>query len=161
MLLAGQVGKPHGITGEVYVVPISDDARRFEPGSALSREDGSMLIVASARQHTNRFLVRFEGIETRNDAEGLRGPLFVAADDARTLEEDEFWPHDLEGCAVVRADGTEVGTVERVVTGPAQDLLEVATARGERLVPFVKEIVVAVDLDARTVTLDPPEGLLE
>jgi 16S rRNA processing protein RimM len=105
--------------------------------------------------------VKFEGVETRDEAERLRGPLFVPADDARGLEEDEFWPHELEGCAVVRADGTPVGTVNTVVTGTAQDLLEVSTERGERLVPFVKEIVVAVDLDARVVTLDPPEGLLE
>jgi 16S rRNA processing protein RimM len=161
MLLAGQVGKPHGLAGEVYVVPISDDARRFEPGSTLERDDGTSLVVESARHHTNRFLVKFAGVETRDEAERLRGPLFVPADDVRTLDEDEFWPHDLEGCAVVRADGTPVGTVTGVVTGAAQDLLEVATDFGERLVPFVKQIVTEVDLDGRKVTVDPPEGLLD
>jgi 16S rRNA processing protein RimM len=161
MLLAGQVGKPHGIAGEVYVVPISDDARRFEPGAALQREDGTTLVVETARHHTNRFLVKFEGVDSRDEAERVRGPLFVPAADARALEDDEFWPHDLEGCAVVLADGSPVGQVTSVVTGPAQDLLEIATPRGERLVPFVKEMVVGVDLDARTVTIDPPAGLLE
>lgn len=161
MLLAGQVGKPHGIAGEVYVVPISDDARRFEPGSVLQREDGTPLVVESARQHTNRFLVKFEGIDTRDEAETLRGPLFVPVEEARALEDDEYWPHELEGCDVVTPDGNHVGTVAGVVTGTAQDLLEVATDRGSRLVPLVKEIVTRVDVAARAVTVDPPEGLLE
>ena len=161
MLLAGQVGKPHGLAGEVYVVLISDDSRRFETGATLRREDGTELVVASARQHANRFLVKFEGVDSRDDAEALRGPLFVPSEDARALEDDEFWPHELEGCAVVRADGSEVGTVSRVVTGPAQDLLEVSMSRGERLIPLVKEIVVGIDRAGRTVTIDPPEGLLE
>ena len=161
MLLAGEVGKPHGIAGEVYVVPISDAPHRFEPGSVLRRDDGSTLVVQSTRHHTNRFLVKFEGVESRDAAEGLRGPLFIPSDDARELEDGEFWPHDLEGCTVVRAGGEEIGTVSRVITGPAQDLLEVLTPSGERLVPLVKEIVVGIDLDDRLVTVDPPEGLLE
>ena len=161
MLLAGQIGKPHGIAGEVYVEPISDDARRFEPGSTLWRDDGTTLVVEAARHHTNRFLVKFEGSGTREDAERLRGPLYVHAADARALDGDEFWPHDLEGCEVVDAGGAHIGSVTQVVGGPAQDLLEVSTDRGERLVPFVKEIVVKVDLAERRVTIDPPEGLLE
>jgi 16S rRNA processing protein RimM len=161
MLLAGQVGKPHGLAGEVYVVPISDDARRFEPGSVLQRDDGSSVVVESARSHTDRFLVKFEGVDTRNEAEQLRGPLFVSPDDARPLDDDEFWPHELEGCAVMGPGGEELGVVTRVLTGPAQDLLEVATERGERLVPLVKKIVTGVDLERRRITIDPPEGLLE
>lgn len=161
MLLAGQVGKPHGITGEVYVVPISDDARRFEPGSTLWRDDGSTLVIEAARRHTDRLLVRFEGIGTRDDAELLRGPLYIPPTELRDLEPDEFWPHDLEGCEVVISDGSVAGTVTAIVGGAAQDLMEIATERGPRLIPFVKEIIVGVDLDARRVTIDPPEGLLE
>jgi 16S rRNA processing protein RimM len=161
MLLAGQVGKPHGLAGEVYLVPISDDSRRFQPGSVLRREDGTALVVEAARRHTNRFLVKFEGVDTRDEAERLRGPLFVPAEEARALADDEFWPHELEGCSVVTPDGNRVGAVTGVVTGTAQDLLEVATERGPRLVPLVKEIVVGIDVGERTVTIDPPEGLLE
>ncbi|HEY7874757.1 MAG TPA: ribosome maturation factor RimM [Actinomycetota bacterium] len=160
MLLAGQVGKPHGISGEVYVVPISDDARRFEPGATLWRDDGGTLVVESSHDHADRFLVKFEGVTTRDEAEALRGPLYIPASEARALEDDEYWPHDLEGCAVV-VDGNTIGTVAQIVVGAAQDLIEVTTERGPRLVPFVKEIVVEVDVDARRVTIDPPEGLLD
>jgi 16S rRNA processing protein RimM len=160
LLLAGEVGKPHGLDGEVYVIVVSDDPHRFEPGSRLHHADGRVLTVTSARRHRDRFLVRFEGIEDRRQAEGARGPLYVPPSEARTLDDDEFWQHDLVGCMVVDGDGTKVGEITSIVTGPAQDLLVVSTSTGDHYIPAVKEIVVAVDLTARRVTVDPPEGLL-
>ena len=160
-LLAGVVGKPHGLRGEVYVEPISDDPRRFEPGSALARGDGGVLVVEDARVHRNRLLVKFEGIDDRDAAETLRGPLYVSGDDLRPLAEGELWTFELTGCEVVTAAGERVGEVARVVPGAAHDLLEVTTRGGDALVPMVKEIVVAIDLDGRRVTVDPPAGLIE
>ena len=161
MLLAGEIGKPHGLAGEVYVVVISDDPDRYAPGAMLYRDDGSTLTVASSRAHGERFLVRFEGIDSREDAMFLRGPLYIPATERRSLDPDEFWHDDLVGCAVATNDGVDVGTVTAVVAGPSQDLLQVATTRGDRLVPLVKEIVVAIDTAAKRVVLDPPEGLLD
>jgi 16S rRNA processing protein RimM len=159
-LLAGEIGKPHGISGEVYVVPISDDPRRFQAGSTLLWEDRS-LVVEATRPHGNRFLVKFEGIETRDQAETLRGPLYVPIEEARNLEEGEFWQHDLVGCEVVSSDGHPAGTVTQVVTGAAHDLLVVATSGGDRMIPLVKDIVVSVDPEARKIVVDPPAGLLD
>jgi 16S rRNA processing protein RimM len=161
MLLAGEIGKPHGLGGEVYVVRISDDPGRFDPGARLIHSDGRALVVESSRAHRDRLLVKFEGVDDRTGAEGLRGALFVPTEDVRALEDDEFWPHDLVGCSVALSDGTVVGEVGAVVPSPAHDLLEVRTAAGDRLVPVVKEIVTEVDVAARRITIDPPEGLLD
>lgn len=161
MLLAGKIGKPHGLAGEVYVERISDDSRRFESGSRLIHEDGRELTVSKARPHRDRFLVLFDGYTSREAAIGLRGSLFVPDDEVRDLGEDEYWPDDLIGCVVVDDAGDRLGEVTGVVSGAAQDLLQVDTRVGERLVPLVKEIVVAVNLGERAITIDPPEGLLD
>ncbi len=117
--------------------------------------------MESTRDHRNRLLVKFETVDDRTAAESLRGALYVDAGAARSLEPGEFWEHDLAGLDVVHAGtGESVGTVARVEESPAQDLLVVDTPRGERLIPLVSPIVVDVDLDARRVTVDPPEGLL-
>jgi 16S rRNA processing protein RimM len=154
------VGKPHGLAGEVYVVRISDDPLRFEPGASLIHDRKGELVIDEVRGHNDRLLVKFRGIDTREQAEGLRGALFVTPDDLRELDESEFWEHDLVGLTVVTSDGSAVGEVTAVINGP-QDLLEVSTNTGLRYVPVVKEIVVAVDLEAGRITLDPPAGLLD
>lgn len=160
-LLAGEIGKPHGTNGEVYVVKISDDPHRFDPGSELVHGDGRSLVIETARPHRDRFLVKFAGFSTRSEAETLRGPLYVSSEQRRDLDESEFWAEDLIGCKVTLRSGDPVGTVKMIVPGTAHDLMEVITPRGERLVPMVKEIVVSVDVAERVVVLDPPEGLLE
>lgn len=161
MLLAGEIGKPHGTSGEVYVVRISDDPHRFDPGAVLTHEDGRRLVVVSSRSHRDRFLVHFEGVVDREGAQGLRGALYVPAEAARELDDAEFWEADLVGSRVTLPDGTEVGEVSDVIVRPAQDLLQIETPRGQRLVPFVSQIVIEVEPDERRVTIDPPEGLLD
>ncbi|MGI8774359.1 MAG: ribosome maturation factor RimM [Actinomycetota bacterium] len=161
MLLAGKIGKPHGLGGDVYVEKISDDPRRFESGSRLIHEDGRELVVVRARPHRDRFLVTFEGYRSRDEVEGLRGTLFVPDEEVRSLGEDEYWPDDLIGCTVVDPQGNRLGEVTDISLGAAQDLLEVMTDRGERLVPLVKKIVTHVDVEAQRVTIEPPEGLLD
>lgn len=161
MLLAGEIGKPHGLAGEVYVVVISDDPHRFDPGAMLHHVDGRTLTVEVARAHGGRFLVKFSGVDSREAAESIRGALYVPSSQARALEPDEFWHDDLVGCTVVDGEGSDIGTVSGVVAGPSQDLLEVTTHAGPRLVPLVKAIVTRIDPDARQIVLDPPEGLLD
>lgn len=160
MLLAGEIGKPHGLAGEVYVVVISDDPQRFAPGSELLHDDGRVLIVEASRAHGDRFLVRFEGIDTREEAMLLRGSLYIEAGQQRALEPDEYWHDDLVGCSV-EVDGTTIGPVTAVLTGSMQDLLQVETAGGPRLIPLVRQIVIAVDTAAKQIVVDPPEGLLD
>ena len=104
--------------------------------------------------------MKFAGSESRQDAEGLRGDIFVNPGEVRQLEADEYWPHDLIGCRVRLVDGDVAGSVSAITPGAAHDLLTVTTPRGDRLGPLVRAIVLKVDVDAREILLDPPEGLL-
>lgn len=161
LVLVGHIGKPHGISGEVYVLKISDDARHFETGAELTRAAGQPLTIGSVRAHRDRFLVKFEGIQTRSDAELLRGALYAPPGARRSLEEDELWADDLIGSSVSTVSGAVVGTITDVVSGVAQDLLIVQTPDGECMVPLVKDFLVRIDTETRNVTLDVPPGLLD
>jgi 16S rRNA processing protein RimM len=149
------------MAGEVYVWRLSDDPERFAPGARLIHADGREMVVESARVHRDRFLIKFAGSDSREEAEMLRGELFVRPDDVRDLGPEEFWPHDLVGLDVHLVGGALVGSVSSVIPGPAQDLLTVATPHGDRLVPLVQAIVVSVDVGAGRILIDPPEGLLD
>lgn len=161
MLLAGEVGKPHGIQGEVYVVSISDDPQRFAPGSRLVHSSGRELTVEASRRHGTRLLVKFDQVNGRAAAELLIGSLYVHPEGLRELEPEEYWHHEIVGCRVENAAGEQLGRVTDVVSRTAQDLLVVATAGGERLVPLVEDIVVTIDPANRRIVVDPPVGLLE
>jgi 16S rRNA processing protein RimM len=149
------------LTGEVYVMAISDDPTRFTAGSVLERASGAALVVESSRPHRTRLLVKFEGVDDRDSAEALRGPVFVRPSDLRELEEEQWWEHELVGLAAVDLAGTSLGRVTEVMPGGAQDLLVLDTPSGERLVPLVAALIRAVDLPAGRIVLDPPEGLLD
>jgi 16S rRNA processing protein RimM len=182
-LVVGQIGRPHGIRGEVSVLVRTDDPDlRFKPGSVLATEPGSRgpLTVVAARWHSGRLLVGFAGYSDRDEAEELRGTLLVVdSAEVGPAGPEEFRDYDLIGLDVITRSGEPVGVVTDVLHH-GQDLLVVAppgageaggrpvpgrssakAARGEILVPFVAAIVPEVDLEAGRLVIDPPPGLLE
>jgi 16S rRNA processing protein RimM len=166
-LVVGRIGRAHGIKGEVGVEVRTDDPDlRFADGTQLLTDplERGPLTVVEARWHSGRLLVRFKGVDDRTAAETLRGTLLVVeVDEAeRPDDPDEFYDHQLVGLAVVSTAGDAVGEVVDVLHLPAQDVLAIKRADGaEVLVPFVKELVPVIDLDARTVTVEPRPGLLD
>jgi 16S rRNA processing protein RimM len=166
-LVVGRIGKAHGLRGEVTVEVRTDDPDlRFAPGAVLETDPARRgpLTVASGRVQGGRLVLRFEGVEDRTAAEGLRNTMLIVEADPDELPDDpdEFYDHQLVGLRVVTVDGRDVGTVTEMLHLPTQDVFVVTRADGrEALIPFVEEIVPDVDLDEQTVLVDPPEGLLE
>lgn len=162
-LLIGKVMKSHGIRGEVSVEVTTDEPEiRFAIGEVLHGRQGKKeheLTIKAVRAHKGRLLVTFEEIKDRNAADSLRGTQFFAAP-LEDPDDDGFYDHELEGLRVIH-DGNDVGVVTGVTHGPAQSLLEIDIKGQEVLVPFVEAIVPEVDLEAGTLTITPPEGLLE
>jgi 16S rRNA processing protein RimM len=108
-------------------------------------------------------VLSFEGVPDRNAVELLRNTMLVAEVDPTELPDDpdEYYDHQLEGLAVRSVDGLELGVVEQMVHGPAQDLFVIRRPDGgELLLPFIAEFVPEVDLEDGVVLVDPPEGLL-
>lgn len=167
-LVVGRVVRAHGIAGEVVVEVRTDDPdARFAPGATLrGRSKGAAerdYVIESVREHGGRLLVRLQGVADRNDADALRGTVFlVEAAQLPPIEDpDEFYDHQLEGLRVRTTSGTEVGTVAEVLHTAAGELLAVRTGEREVLVPFVAAIVTSVSLADELIEIDPPEGLLE
>ncbi len=172
-LLVGLIVRAHGLRGELIVDVRTDyPEQRFAPGSVLTaRHPGrppGTLTVDAARPHGGRLLVTFAGCGDREAAEALRGSMLLVdaevlpASDEPGADDEEYHDTQLEGLAVVLTDGATVGTVRSVAHHLGNDLLVVARdGRPDALVPFVREIVPTVDLDAGTITLTPPDGLLD
>jgi len=141
--------RPHGLHGDVVVRLVTDQLERVAPGAVLETEDGPMT-VRSSRPLKDRFVVSFEGVDSVEDAERLRGLVLRSA----PLHKDgALWVDELVGAVVRDAAGTERGVVVAVEPNPASDLLVLDNGA---LVP--SRFVVGELVDG-VVTVDVPEGL--
>jgi 16S rRNA processing protein RimM len=159
-VIVGTVGRPHGLRGEVTVRPRTD---RIEERFAVGAEfllNGRALTVASHNLTQGRLVVAFVGVSDRVGAEALRGADLWATSDDEPLAEDEYADIVLIGSKAVDPSGELLGEVIGVHHHPSQDLLVVRTAAGERLVPFVTELVPEVDPANRRLVINPIPGLL-
>jgi len=150
-LEVGCIVKAHGLKGQVVVDLWTDRAERLDPGTVLDSTRGPMT-VKSAAAHQNRYLVWFEGVATREAAEGLRGVILSA----EPIEDDDaIWIHELFEAEVVDQSGTVRGTVVDVEANPASDLLVLDNGA---LVPLT--FITEIEANVRIV-VDVPEGLFE
>jgi 16S rRNA processing protein RimM len=152
-LLAGRVGRPHGLDGSFHVLQASP--RLLDVGMTVQIGSDPRVITRRAGQES-RPIIALEGCEDRPGAQALQGQeLFVARDAAPPLPEDEWWVEDLEGCTV--RDGQRVlGTVARMLSLPTVDVLEVVRPDGEPalLVPLVGDAVREVDVEHKEIQID-------
>lgn len=169
-LRVGRLTKAHGLKGAIKVELYTDDpGRRFVPGAVFQLQvpesstwHGKTLELIELKWYNTHPVAFFKDVPDRDVAESLvKAILWVDQDLTEIPEEDDAWyDHQLVGLDVLR-DGVKVGVISQVDHLPSQDLLTVATATGDVLVPFVKAIVSAVDVAAGTLTVTPPLGLFE
>ena len=150
-LEVGRIIKAQGLKGQVLVDLWSDRTERLAPGSELSTDRGALRVSASIA-HQQRFIVTFEGVDTREKAEQWRGVILSAP---RLDDESVIWIDQLYDAEVFDAEGIRRGVVVGVEANPASDLLVLDSGA---LVPLT--FVTSVDPNVR-IDVDVPEGLFE
>jgi 16S rRNA processing protein RimM len=163
LLLVGRVGRAHGIRGHVVVNPETDFMKeRFRIGHVLlvgPADRPRAYEIRESRFQQGRPIVRFDGIDTMSEAETLSGAdLWVRERELEPLPAGTFYRHDLVGCDVVDTHGARVGQVTAVEGSLDRSYLVVDE---HMLIPLVADICVSVDMAARRVTVDPPDGLID
>ena len=165
-LLAGRVGRAHGLDGSFYVT--GPKPRLLTLGATVTVDGRGAKIVRRAGTDEHP-LIRLQGIEDRGAVEVLRGlELTVDFAEAPELEEGEWWAGELEGCEVFDGE-RHIGTVLRMVELPSCEALEVrlhsqgqdkdSSGVSELFVPMVRDAIRSVDPAARRIDVDM--GFLE
>ena len=165
-IAVGVIRKAHGIRGEASVEPWTDSAERFEeldavtlvsPDESQTRE----VRIEGVRAHGERALVKFSGVETPEDVQLLQNwTVEIPESEARELEEDEYFLHELVGLTLIDQQGRERGTVIDVIEGGGGVLLNVKRADGKTFeMPFAAELCTKIDLEAKQIVVSIPQGL--
>jgi 16S rRNA processing protein RimM len=153
VIRVGRVVGVFGTQGAVKVRALTDFPERFAPGAELLL-DGASRTVEWSREGPTGLVVKLAGLDDRDQASAHRGRYLELQDDAlRQLPAGRWYHHDLVGLAVATEGGADLGTLVEVVTAPANDVWVVRRGRDEHLVPVIRDAVLAVDLEARRVTV--------
>jgi 16S rRNA processing protein RimM len=160
------VTRPHGLGGQVALRLRTDRPdQRFRLGAVFQVDDAAGQVPASCtlvsfRAQGASAVAGFAEIRDRDGAESMRGASLLA-ESAAGEEADAWYPSELRGAAVELPDGSPVGVVKNLLTGAAQDLLEIEQPDGSlALVPLVAALVPVVDAAAGRIVVDPPAGLV-
>jgi 16S rRNA processing protein RimM len=150
-LEVGRIVKAHGLKGQVQVDLWTDRTERLDAGTQLLSERGPLVVIGASR-HQHRYIVTFDLIDSREEADRWRGVVLSAP---RLEDESVIWIDDLFGAEVYDVGGTLRGVVVDVEANPASDLLVLDSGS---LVPltFVTEVVAN-----ERIVVDVPDGLFE
>ena len=157
----GQIVNAVGLKGESKVYPYTDYKERFEELDRLYIED-KVCEIERVRYQGNLAIVKFKGVDDRNAAEALKGKyLYIDRENARELEEDEYFVPDLVGLKVCSPEGEVYGTLKDVIQNTAQDVFEVVTDEGKQvLIPSVPAFVLDINEETGRITFHLIEGML-
>jgi len=169
----GAVSEAQGLQGQVKVRPHSSDPVTLLSSKAvwlsfIPRRDGvsasaeqaslTQYKVKSAKMHSGNVVLALEGISDRDQALALKGARILVSREAfPKADSDSYYWVDLIGCQAVNLQGETLGTVIDFTEHGAHGVIVIGdalTSTVKQLVPFVKEVVINVDLVAKTITLD-------
>lgn len=158
-IVIGKIVAPHGVRGDIRIMPLTDRPEQFLNLSYLLLEDGRQLTVKAARFHKRMVLVSTKEITTMNDAELLRDKkILIRAEDLPPLEEGRFYVADLIGLPVFDEEGKQLGTFKDSITTGSNDVYIVAVPGSKDiLIPALKIYVREINLQEKRIVVKLPE----
>ena len=171
-LTVGLITSCHGINGQVKVKSLSDFEERFlKPGMRwLQKEDeppSKIELISGFKQPGKEiFIVKLQGINTRNHAEQLKKfKILVKTDTLPKLKKEEFHLLELINLKVNTLENDKLNTIGKVINleNEKNNLLVIRLFKNQKevFIPFVKEIVPIVDIKNNFIIINPPNGLLD
>ncbi|MFY9723921.1 MAG: ribosome maturation factor RimM [Bryobacteraceae bacterium] len=158
-----RLGKTRGNSGEITALPLSDRPDRYQVLGQVYLCGAAAPLARRVERtwfHNGTLIFKFQGVDTISEAELLVGmEVRIPIAERTGLEAGEFFQSDLVGCEVVdRKSGVRLGRVEAWQDAGGCGLLVV---EGGLLIPFARSICVEIDVQARLIAVDLPEGLRE
>lgn len=165
-ITVGQLGRPRGTAGEIYVTPLTDFPERFENIEEIyvsSGDSWSKMKVVSSKMVANRPVLQFENITNPEGASRLTNRyLAVPKSQVMKLPQNSFYIFDLVGCQVFdEATDKKIGAITDVEEFPASDVYTIKSGDGKTFsLAAVKIYVKEIDIENRRIVIDS-SGLVE
>lgn len=157
-ITVGRIVAPHGVRGDLRVLPDTERPSMFKKLKKLS-VGGKSYQILSARPHKNVYIIHAEGVEDRNMAETLIGKsVEIPVAELPKLPKGEYYYFRLIGLSVVSDTGEAVGTLAEIIETGANNVYTVKTAEGKEIyLPAIPSCILSVDLAEKKMTVHLPE----
>jgi len=164
-ILIGVIGRTYGIKGYVTVKSYSDFPERFTSMKEMKLSGGNeeeIFNIEDAYIRNNRIYVKFEGVNSREEAMRFNGKkIFINKNERVNLEEGRYYISDLIDSDVFDKNNQCIGVVKDIINNGATDILVIRDGKTENLVPMVKEFIDIIDTDNKKVVISPIEGMID
>ncbi|MBI3013809.1 MAG: 16S rRNA processing protein RimM [Candidatus Tectomicrobia bacterium] len=160
----GKVTRPHGLRGDVHVLPYAENLMDLLPMEEffLEPEGGRCLTIQEARGRASHLVVHFRDIDSLEQTRPLlQQELWAERQSFAALPPGDYYWFEIEGLAVHTVEGEFLGTVQQILATGSNDVYVVQGERGEILVPAIRGFIHAIDLEAGILTIRNLPGLLD
>lgn len=162
----GIISKLHSFKGEVILFIDSDEPEHYYELDSLFLEINKQLVpffISKSSVHkVNQLRVRFEGVDTEDQAKLiLKKKVFLPLTELPSLNENQFYYHEIPGYTLLDHDNKRIGEVTDVIENPANVLISVLYKGNEALIPLNDSTYRSIDKKQKTITVFIPEGLLD
>lgn len=161
-VIIGKITSPHGVKGEVKVHPLTDYPERFYQTKKVWVEaQNNYLHIEGVRDHQEIFLIKFQGVDDRDEAEKLvNSYITIDPEQVTKLPPGHFYQFQIIGLEVYDTEGVYLGELVDILETGANDVYVVKrTEKKDLLIPALKSIVQEIDIENRRMTVDLPIGL--
>ncbi|MFC2057215.1 ribosome maturation factor RimM [Chloroflexota bacterium] len=156
----GKILSLWGSKGQLKVEVVTDFPQRFAPSSKVYINQRPMTIDSS-EWHKGKAIIKFNTIDSIEDAEKLRGQLVeIHYSQLKPLPEGQYYHFQLIGLEVGTTQGESLGKITEVLTMPSNDTYIINGTRGEILIPATEDVIKSIDLDKGCLVIEPIKGLL-
>lgn len=167
LIAVGKIGAPHGIKGEIKVIPLTDFAKeRFSKNNKIliktESTDNFQEVITDGYRKTNKYLIlKLRGFTSRNEVEPLKNSyLYVREEDLTKLSKSTYWEFDIVGSRVMFKN-EEIGTVEQIFHYPSNDVYKVKAGEKSFLLPAIKDAISKIDSKNNVIEIKSKDWLVD
>lgn len=161
----GKIVRKHSFRGEVVIKLDTDEPELYQNLESVFVLLGGNLIPffidESLLQKGNQLRVRFEDVDSEEDADNILGSgIYMPLTMLPKLAGNKFYFHEVIGFEVEDVNVGSVGIIDGINDSTAQALFEIKDGDTEILIPMIDEFIVKIDRDNKKVVVNTPEGLI-
>ena len=162
-IVIGKIVAPHGVRGDIRIMPLTEKPEQFLDMEYLLLEDGRKLTVKYARFQKRMILVTTQELHNMNEAELLRDKkVLINVEDLPELDEGTFYVADLIGLPVFDEQGQQLGTFKECLETGSNDVYVIAVpGQKDILVPALKQYVKEINVKEKRIVVSLPEWVDE